>query len=97
MANKASIVRRAVFLLTALFIALLFSISVELTVHLFMGRQGYIAHGLAILVLVALSALISYLSCHIYGLSYRHVIPRIALYSTIITLAMHFALSCLSL
>jgi len=96
MAYKASIVRRAVFLLTALLVALL-SVSVELTVHLFMGRQGYIAHGLAILVLVALSALISYLSCHIYGLSYRHVIPRIALYSTIITLAMHFVLSSLSL
>ena len=96
MAYKASIVRRAVFLLTALFIALL-SISVELTIHLLRGRQDYMVYGLAILVLIVLAALISYLSCQIYGISNRTVMPWVALYTTIITLAMHFALSSLSL
>ena len=96
MAYKASIVRRAVFLLTALFIALL-SMSVELTVHLLMRWQDYLVHGLTILVLIVLAALISYLSCQIYGISNRIVMPWVALYTTIITLAMHFALSSLSL
>lgn len=96
MAYKASIVRRAVLLLTALFIALL-SMSVELTIHLLMRWQDYLVHGLAILVLIVLSALISYLSCQIYGISNRTVMPWVALYTTILTLAMHFALSSLSL
>ena len=96
MAYKASIVRRAVFLLTALLVALL-SVSVELTVHLLMRWQDYLVHGLTILVLIVLAALISYLSCQIYGISNRTVMPWVALYTTIITLAMHFALSSLSL
>ena len=93
MSYKASIVRRAVYLLTALLVALL-SVSVELTIHLFMGRRGFLAHGLAILTLEVLAAL---LSCHTYGLSSRAVLPWVALYTMIITLAMHFALSSLSL
>ena len=96
MSYKASIVRRAVYLLTALRVALL-SVSVELTIHLFMGRQGFLAHGLAILTLEVLAALLSCLSCHTYGLSSRAVLPWVALYTMIITLAMHFALSSLSL
>ena len=62
MSYKASFVRRAVIFGIALLIALI-SVSLEMAVHFFEGRHGFLLHSLALATPIVLSALIAWLSC----------------------------------
>ena len=91
MSYKASFVRRAVIFGIALLIALI-SVSLEMAVHFFKGRHGFLLHSLALATPIVLSALIAWLSCILYGQPYREVLPRVLLYATAVALISHFVI-----
>ena len=92
MSYKASFVRRAVIFSIALLIALI-SVSLEMVVHFFGGRHGFLLHSLALATPVVLSALIAWLCCFLYGQPCREVLPRVLLYATAVALLSHFVIS----
>ena len=87
MSYKASFVRRAV-----IFGIALISVSLEMAVHFFEGRHGFLLHSLALATPIVLSALIAWLSCILYGQPYREVLPRVLLYATAVALISHFVI-----
>ena len=86
MSYKASFVRRAVIFGIALLIALI-SVSLEMAVHFFEGRHGFLLHSLALA-----TPIIAWLSCILYGQPYREVLPRVLLYATAVALISHFVI-----